>query len=726
MAAAVVMATGTTHAQEVTIVKNGRPDSRIVIAGSTAADTTAAILLQRFVRESSGAELPVTGVTPKAQPRKGDIVISSTANALTEDAFRISTEGGIIKISGNAKGTIYGAVTLLERCLGMNYWSENEYTCPKHSTIVIPSMRLEETPAFRYRQSQNYAMRNDKTYTMWHRLEEPREVFAGGYWVHTFDRLLPSKEYGKTHPEYYAYFNGKRHPGEASQWCLANPEVLEIVAARVDSIFKANPGKNIISISQNDGNNTYCTCPECSATDKYEGAQSGSVIHFLNKLAARFPDKEFSTLAYLYTMKPPKHVKPLPNVNIMLCDIDCDREVTLTENRSGREFVDAMQGWSAISNNIFVWDYGINFDNYLAPFPNFHVLQPNIRLFKKNHVTMHFSQIAGSRGGDFAEMRTWLVAKLMWNPQADIDSLTNVFLHGYYADAAPYIYRYVKMMEGALIGSGVRLWIYDSPVTHKHGMLKPELMRRWNALFDDAEKAVAGDSTSLARVRRTRLPLQFSELEIARTETVKDTVQIAQKLALFEERAAFFKVPTINERNNSPLDYCKLYRQRYMGSGRRSLAQGAQVQFLVEPKGSYATLGKTALTDGLFGGATFVESWVGWEGVDGAFIIDMEAEKVVTRIATDFLQQLGAWILLPEKVTYSTSTDGIHFVPAGSYGLEEDRSPEVKFVQVGESLPQPVKARYIKVEVTGKKTCPSWHYGVGNPCWFFIDEVMVY
>ena len=90
--------------------------------------------------------------------------------------------------------------------------------------------------------------------------------------------------------------------------------------------------------------------------------------------------------------------KPLPNVNIMLCDIDCDREVTLTENASGKQFVKAMEGWSAITDNIFVWDYGINFDNYLAPFPNFHILQDNIRLFKKNHATMHFSQIAGSRG----------------------------------------------------------------------------------------------------------------------------------------------------------------------------------------------------------------------------------------------------------------------------------------------------------------------------------------
>ncbi len=48
-----------------------------------------------------------------------------------------------------------------------------------------------------------------------------------------------------------------------------------------------------------------------------------------------------------------------------------------------KEFVKAMEGWSKITNNIFVWDYGINFDNYLAPFPNFHILQDNIRLSKR-------------------------------------------------------------------------------------------------------------------------------------------------------------------------------------------------------------------------------------------------------------------------------------------------------------------------------------------------------
>ena len=591
------------------LVTNGNTSSRIILKENNQISWTAANLLQTFIQKVTSCKLPVV---ISQTPRKGDILIGGQSPAeVTEDGFSISTQDGILKISGKENGVVYGVVTLLEQYLGIDYWGENEYSLTPSKTVNLPFINKVENPAFRYRQTQCYAIHTDSIYKWWNRLEEPNEVFAAGYWVHTFDKLLPSSIYGKEHPEYYSYFKGKRHPGKASQWCLSNPEVFEIVAQRVDSIFKANPDKHIMSVSQNDGNYTNCTCDDCKAIDDYEGALSGSVITFLNKLAARFPDKEFSTLAYLYTMNPPKHVKPLPNVNIMLCDIDCDREVTLTENASGKEFVKAMEGWSKITNNIFVWDYGINFDNYLAPFPNFHILQDNIRLFKKNHATMHFSQIAGSRGGDFAELRAYLVSKLMWNPEVNVDSLMQHFLHGYYGEAAPYLYQYIKIMEGALIGSGQRLWIYDSPVSHKYGMLKPALMRRYNHLFDLAEKAVAADPDFLKRVQRARLPIQYSELEIARTETEKDLVDINKKLDLFEERVKEFQVPTLNERSNSPVDYCKLYRKRYMPQKEKSLALGAKVTYLIPPTGKYAALGKNALVDGLFGGATFVDSWIG-------------------------------------------------------------------------------------------------------------------
>ncbi len=65
---------------------------------------------------------------------------------------------------------------------------------------------------------------------------------------------------------------------------------------------------------------------------------------------------------------------------------------------------------------------------------------------------MHFSQIASSRGGDFAEMRTYMVSKLMWNPDLDADSLMHSFMDGYYGKAAPYLYEYEKLLEGGIAG----------------------------------------------------------------------------------------------------------------------------------------------------------------------------------------------------------------------------------------------------------------------------------
>ena len=147
-------------------------------------------------------------------------------------------------------------------------------------------------------------------------------------------------------------------------------------------------------------------------------------------------------------------------------------------------------------------------------------------------------------------------------------------------------------MEGALIGSGQRLWIYDSPVSHKYGMLKPALMRRYNHLFDLAEKAVAAEPDFLKRVQRAPPANSVFRTGDCTNRDRKDLVDINKKLDLFEERVKEFQVPTLNERSNSPVDYCKLYRERYMPQKERSLALGAKVTYLIPPTGKYAALGK--------------------------------------------------------------------------------------------------------------------------------------
>jgi hypothetical protein len=720
--------------ESIEIVKNGEAVSRILTDTANSIDVQAAELLQDFVERITGAKPEILPAATGA--KQGDILIGNfqlpvkgvNAGDITEDGFALMTADGYVRIvHGTGKGSIYGVVTLLEDYFGIHYFAENTYTLHKDTKMVMPAnINRIENPAFRYRQINAYSQK-DPVYKSWHRLKSPNEIFVQNMWVHTFNRLLPASEYGEAHPEYYAFINGQRRPGDASQWCLTNPDVFEIAASRLDSLFKANSDRHIISVSQNDSQ-THCFCDECKAIDEYEGSPSGTIIRFMNKLAERFPDKEISTLAYLYSVPPPRHVKPLPNVNIMLCDIDCNREVPLTGNASGRKFVKDMEGWAAISNNIFVWDYAINFDNYVSPFPNFHILQPNIRLFHKNNATMHFSQMNGSKGADFTELREYLVAKLMWNPDADLDFHMQTFLNEYYGKpAAPYLYRYIKLREEALIESKKRLWIYDTPVTHKDGMLNKAMMERYKELFDKAEQALAGDQTFLDRVGEARLPIMFAELEIARTEPDKDIGKLTELLRLFQDRADKYNVRMLNERNNTVNEYCELYVQRYLLNTRKSLAQGCPITYIQPADPPYDKIADKALTDGLYGGSTFNESWVGWEGRDAEFVIDLGEVTKVRHVEIDFLHKLGAWIFLPKSVSCLVSADNITYQLMGHKDLAEDRSVEVKFVNVTISAADGnPAARYIKVKIETLGLCPPWHYGVGYPAWFFLDEVNVY
>ena len=747
------------------VVQDGKAVARIVCADNDSITQQAAALLQDFTARATGVRLQAVG---QRKARRGDIVIGGPTSRAEEDGFEMLTaEDGMLYLrSGGGKGAIYAVATLLERHFGIHYLARECYTfngeVPKTdgtaqhpaTDITLPRMDFAETPAFRYRQTQSYGC-EDPVYKDWFRLEEPRETFIGNLWVHTFNRILPAARYGKSHPEYYSFLNGQRRPGDHSQWCLSNPAVFDACCTQLDSIFAANPGKDLISVSQNDGNDTYCHCDDCMKIYEEEGAVSGAYVRFMNRLAERYPNKQFSTLAYLFTCQPPKKTKPLPNVNIMLCDIDCKREVPLTDNASGQWFKRALEGWSAITDNIFVWDYGINFDNTVSPFPNFHILQPNIQLFARNHTTMHFSQVNGICGGDFSELRAYLLSKLMWNPDADTDMLTRQFLKDYYGNAGRWIYQYLKVMQGGLLASGIDLWIYDSPISHKDGMLRPQLIKVYDELFDRAEEAVKDDPIRLQHVRLSRLTLQYSKLEIART-SAEQQPDIAEQLALFEQRTAEYGVKTLNERNNAPADYCRLYRQRFMPQERKSLALGAKVYFMenaddrkaaesipgttpTSPSGApdarYQPIAETALTDGLYGGTTYVESWVGWCGRNADIVIDLGQDRDITTISTDFLHQLGAWILLPKSVEYHTATDvqdcgsleNLPWRPFGRHDFAEDRDGKVKFVAAEVTCNDAqTKARYIRIHIESLGLCPDWHYGVGYPAWFFLDEVRVY
>ena len=337
---------------QITITKKGKAKARIVCADSEKATTDAAALFKDFVNRISGTDLTISH---DDKVKSGDIVLGSTAPAVGEDGFNITCTKNVLNIRGNNRGAVYGVCEVLEKYLGVDYLAYKLCKFEKNPDITLPYISNAQTPAFAFRQTFSYGD-DDPIFKDWFRLEHHKDIFIDDMWVHTFNKIMPASVFGKEHPEYYSMIRGKRQPGDHSQWCLSNPEVFKVACHQLDSIFAAHPEKDMIAISQNDGNDTYCTCDACKKIYEEEGAVSGAYVRFLNKLAAHYPDKKFMTLAYLFTMNPPKHVKPLPNVYIMLCDIDVKREVALTDNASGQAFVRAIEGWSKITENIFTWD----------------------------------------------------------------------------------------------------------------------------------------------------------------------------------------------------------------------------------------------------------------------------------------------------------------------------------------------------------------------------------
>lgn len=94
--------------------------------------------------------------------------------------------------------------------------------------------------------------------------------YADGFFVHTFTKLLPPEKYFDEHPEYFAEVDGARLR-EKTQLCLSNPEVLELVTARVLDELRKQPDAGIFSVSQDDNYNG-CTCERCRAINEAEAA----------------------------------------------------------------------------------------------------------------------------------------------------------------------------------------------------------------------------------------------------------------------------------------------------------------------------------------------------------------------------------------------------------------------------------------------------------------------
>ncbi|MCX6134277.1 MAG: DUF4838 domain-containing protein [Ignavibacteriales bacterium] len=728
-------------ARPVTITRAGKAVSCIVITrDASATDRKAAEELQKYIKAISGAQLRIKeGKEPKGSAciwigsagHSADFPFAPDWAKLEDDGFTIRSMGNRILIAGGRKrGSLYGVYTLLETFLGCRKFSPTVEVIPKRATISLPAIDITQVPKFLFRDAFWY----DPAYMAWHKLDNHDEMF--GLYVHTFARLVPPEKYFKEHPEYFTKTRAGRIPD--GQLCLTNPDVERIVKDRLREYMAGNPGAQYWSISQNDTFNP-CECDSCHTIDSLEGSKSGSLLSFVNRIAAEFPEKTISTLAYQYTRSAPKHIKPADNVNIMLCSIECNRSRPLETDTGSASFRRDVEEWTSLTKNIYLWDYVVQFRNLMSPFPNFRVLQPNIQYFAKRGITAMFEQGSGTLPNEFKELRTYLIAKLLWDPDIKVDSVMGDFLRGYYGKAAPFVRAYIDTMHNALERSGEELGIYGFPLPSRNGYLDTGRMDEYVALFDKAEEAVKSDTAMLQRVKIARLPSQFALLEQAKIygtgergffERGEDGLWRPKPgmeflLDAFVSRCKEYGIVALNEIGTTPDMYQTWTREFLTSSMKNHLALLKPVVLKDSASKKYHDGDESALTDGLKGLDDYHLNWLGFHGVDMEATIDLGSPKTITRMRSSFLQNINAWIFLPISVEYWISNDGQNFrrVVDIQRAIPQDRKGIWSVSYPAEI--DPVEARYVRVKATSLKTCPNWHKGAGGLCWIFADEIIV-
>ncbi len=511
---------------EHTLFEKGETDYVIVI-GSDASESErwAASELQHWLKAVSGADF---GIIDDAEPpSKHEIVVGYNRHLQTllgselkppsddDESFSYRNAGSNILIwGGRNRGTMYGVIDFLEEEMGCRWYTPRVTVTPQKDFYRFYFLRHKESPGLQVRNvfyfeafDPQWAARNRSNGLL--TFGKVRDQVGGveSYWaVHTFYRFVPPKEFFKDHPEYFSLINGKRVAEEA-QLCLTNPNVKRIIKERVLAFMRKHPEHRIYSVSQNDGYGP-CQCANCQALVEKEGSESAPILTVVNEVAEaaekEFPDKYIGTLAYVYSQKPPKTIRPRQNVVIRLCSFDCCWGHDFESCPLNAPFLNDIEQWSKIAPHLYIWDYVVEFSHYIMPFPNCMALQHKIQCFRDHKAIGVMPQAAyQSRGGAFAELKMNLLARLLWNPDCDVDAVIDDFMYGYYGRSGQYVRDYFDMMHERV-----------TPEVHLHHFnpsapfFTDELIRKADAIFHRAE-AVADNEEIRQRVEMARLPILY-------------------------------------------------------------------------------------------------------------------------------------------------------------------------------------------------------------------------
>lgn len=428
-------------AQNMAIVSNGRSTAKIVLPETASQQLKdAAATLSDYIRQSTGASLPVVtssqggisihvGVTPLVAN-----AVSGYKN-LDQDGFilqRVDSKNLVI-VGGSDWGTEFGVYYFLENYLGISWLMPTDLgtDVPQRSSLSIGAVKVVKTPVYLSRQLSPIHIYSNDALGIWGRRNGLHDRIA---FHHNMDNVFNLKNNRKLDPQFFSTVRGKRAlplNSTDSKWQpnFSAPGIADVASANVIDYFKKNPDKTSFSLGVNDSRNfdeSSASRARRSGRSNYLGLEDVSDDYFTwanqvaKKTNAVFPDKMFGVLAYVNVAEPPSsrvgidpHIVPFITYERMRWG---DPQLKAQDE-------DLTNRWNKMSSSTGWYDYAYG-NCYLVPRVYFHTMQDYLSWGAAHKVKYYYAEVYPNWGEG---PKTWILTKLLWNPNQDVDSLLNTW-----------------------------------------------------------------------------------------------------------------------------------------------------------------------------------------------------------------------------------------------------------------------------------------------------------
>jgi len=477
------------------IVSKGQPKTEIIADGSSAegALAFAALELQRYVREMSGAELPILHA-PSRKPsillavHASEKAVKGSQDPREEDHYRLIVDSKKVQIQGaSPRAVLFGVYDLLER-LGCGWCVPGDDTVPKKETLGLSAMQLDTRPAFQYRMMLDYPLLSvsqsmaivdwlAKNRMNWvhpapNATGEPKSWYArrdrvvpelrrrglgliiGGHTMHTW---LPDT-YFPAHPEWFGFADGKRKPPTL---CLANLEMTAELTKNMQHFLDRCPEVDVIDLWHPDlshvGEEFFCHCARCtrgllSESEGEKGQRAASIpadavqsayvigyVEFVNRVAAAIgkshPKVMVGPLIYGQTDRAMPDGCPqfAENVMVGLAHINRDSYRPLVgepKSAVNTRFLGDDLTWIAKSTHHFIYEY---YNAWFPPYiyPGAQVIAHDLQILQDLDVQGSSSDMYG-----YSPINMYVAARAVWSPNISWQEAIRDFCARYYDDVA--------------------------------------------------------------------------------------------------------------------------------------------------------------------------------------------------------------------------------------------------------------------------------------------------